>query len=349
MSIPEWFQHSLPALDQDKIQAAVNHQNQLTKPPGSLGRLEDIAVFLSSLNDEAPKVDPVHISIFASDHGIAAQGVSAFPQSVTAEMVRNFSNGGAAISVLAKSLDAKLEIINLGTVEELEPLKGVLDNRIAAGTADFSQTKAMNEHQVSLAVNVGRQTVERAYLAGAKLFIGGEMGIANTTSATALACALTDFTPTEMTGAGTGLNAESIQHKATVIDKALNKHDWNTPWECLMTFGGFEIAALTGAYISCARMGMPVVVDGFIASAAALVAERICPGVAERLIFSHQSTELGHQKILEELNANPLINLNMRLGEGSGAAVVVPLLRMACDLHNNMASFTDAKVSKSLS
>lgn len=348
MSSPEWFKHPIQPLDQNIIKQAQAQQAQLTKPLGSLGSLEALAIKLAAINNNlAPTVEPVHISVFASDHGIAKQGVSAFPQAVTAEMVRNFAHGGAAICVLAKSLNAKLEIINLGTATELEPLDGVFNSRMAAGTADFSQQQAMDEHLLSRTVNVGRQTVERAYLAGAKLFIGGEMGIANTTSATALACALLGLPAKAITGRGTGLDDATLKHKVSVIDQALKQHKdaWQNAWQCLMIFGGFEIAALTGAYISCARMGMAVLVDGFIATTAVLAAEQICPGVADRMIYAHRSAEPGHQRILQALNARPLLDLGLRLGEGSGAAIAVPLLCMACQLHNEMASFADADVS----
>lgn len=348
MSIPEWFAGPLSPLNEVQAKQALARQNELTKPPGSLGKLEELAIKLSTITEsESPRVDDVHISIFAADHGIAAQGVSAFPQSVTAEMVRNFANGGAAISVLSQTLGARLEIINVGTVSELESMDGVIDNRIGNGTADFSQQAAMNEHQLSKAIHAGRQTAERAKLNGTELFIAGEMGIANTSSATALVCALLNQPARSIAGRGTGLDDAALAHKITVIDDAIAKHSgsWTSPWQCLAVFGGFEIAALAGAYIACARMNLPVLVDGFIASSAALVANHICPGVGERLFYAHRSAEPGHQLILSALDAEPLLDLNMRLGEGSGAAVAVPLLRMACSLHNGMASFSQAGVS----
>ena len=328
-------------------EAAARQQN-LTKPPGALGQLETLAIRLAALQGVAlPRVDKVMITVFAGDHGVAAEGVSAFPQAVTGEMVRNFARGGAAISVLARQLDATLEVINLGTVNPLGPLDGVKDYHLGPGTANFTVGPAMDEHQLALALHAGRHAAERAKLAGAELFIGGEMGIANTTAATALACVLLKLAPEQLAGPGTGLDAKGVAHKVTVIARALGLHNHHaiSPLETLRRVGGFEIAALAGAYIACAHMGLPVLVDGFIAGSAALVASRLRSGVEDWLLFSHASAEPGHRLMLESLDAQPLLDLGMRLGEGSGAAVAVPLLRMACALHNEMATFAEAGVS----
>lgn len=325
------------------------HQAALTKPPGALGQLENIAIQLASLQSvEQPAVDNVHIIIFAADHGITIEGVSAFPQAVTAEMVKNFSNGGAAISVLAKEIGAKLEVLNLGTVNNTGILKGVTNVKLGAGTANFAQQAAMTDEQLSHALEAGQQTAEQAKNTGAQLYIGGEMGIGNTTAATALACVLLEEAAKTLTGPGTGLSADGVMLKTNVIEKAINLHKQHldSPLESLRRVGGFEIAALVGAYLSCAKIGLPVLIDGFISSSAALVAERICPGTRDWFIYAHSSAEPGHRIVLEALNAKPLINLQMRLGEGSGAAVVVPLLRLACALHNNMATFAQAQVSE---
>ncbi|MBI3899416.1 MAG: nicotinate-nucleotide--dimethylbenzimidazole phosphoribosyltransferase [Gammaproteobacteria bacterium] len=324
-------------------------QQILTKPPGALGRLETLAIRLATLQGVSrPAVDRVHITVFAGDHGIAAEGVSAFPQAVTGEMVRNFARGGAAISVLARTLGASLEVINLGTVNDPGALDGVKSYNLGAGTANFAREPAMTEHQLACALHAGRHAAERAHLASAQLFVGGEMGIANTTAATALACALLDAAPDQLVGPGTGLNAEGVSHKAQVIRRALDFHKshLHSPLEVLRRVGGFEIAALAGSYIACAQMGLPVLVDGFITSAAALVAVRLRPGVENWLLYSHASAEPGHRRMLSALSAQPLLDLGMRLGEGSGAAATVPLLRMACALHNEMATFAEAGVSE---
>lgn len=337
-------------------------QGQLTKPPGALGRLEEIAVQLAAWQGvEKPSLQYIHISIFAADHGVADEGVSLFPQAVTAEMVRNFARGGAAISVLAQELNVELEVINLGTVSEVEALPGVRDERIAHGTANFAHSAAMTGGQLAQALHSGRCAALRAKQKGAQLFIGGEMGIANTTSASALACALLDEAPQHLAGRGTGLDEAGVAHKATVIAAALALH--MSPLspsgrgiegegagieahEVLRRLGGFEIAGLTGAYIAAAQAGIPVLVDGYISSVAALVAVRLNPGVCRWLLFAHTSAEAGHQRVLAALGAQPLLQLGMRLGEGSGAALAVPLLRLACALHGGMATFAEAGVSE---
>lgn len=328
--------------------AAVARQGQLTKPPGALGALELLAIRLAAMQGrERPDVNRVWVAVFAGDHGVAAEGVSAFPQAVTAEMVKNFARGGAAISVAARAMGASLEVVNLGTVVDISSLPGVLHLMLGAGTANFTQTAAMTEVQCAQALDAGRQSVARAQAAGVDLYIGGEMGIANTTSAAAVACALLDAAPQDLAGPGTGLDAAGVSHKAAVITQALALHQaqCGDPSEVLRRLGGFEIAALTGAYLACAEEGVPVLVDGFISSVAALLAERITPGAAAWFIYAHTSAEPGHQRVLTALAARPLLALGMRLGEASGAAVAVPLLRLACALHNEMATFAEAGVS----
>jgi len=344
----DWLTQPCAALNATARTAALARQGQLTKPPGALGRLEDLAVQLAAWQGvERPQMQRVQVSIFAADHGIAAENVSLFPQAVTTEMVRNFARGGAAISVLAKQLDAELEVVNLGTVSTVEPLAGVRDERIAAGTANFAQQPAMSQAQCHTALQAGRAAVLRAQQAGAQLFIGGEMGIANTTAATAIACALLQDTPAMLAGPGTGLDSAGVTHKARVIAAALALHNLRAdqPQEILRCVGGFEIAGLAGAYLAAAQLGLPVLVDGYISSVAALVAARINPAARDWMLFAHTSAEPGHQRILAALSAQPLLQLGMRLGEGSGAAVAVPLLQLACALHNNMATFAEAGVS----
>ena len=346
-----WLAQPCAALNESSRAAALARQEQLTKPPGSLGKLEAIAVQLSALQGtDKPQMERLHISIFAADHGVAAEGVSAFPQAVTVEMVRNFARGGAAISVLAKHLNATLEVINLGTVLPVEPLSKVRDERIAAGTANFAQGTAMTETQLAAALQAGHAAALRAKQDGAHLFIGGEMGIANTTSASAIACALLRESPQLLAGPGTGLDSKGVAHKAVVIQRALELHRANLvqPLDVLRHVGGFEIAALAGAYLAAAQNGMAVLVDGFISTVAALTAVRIQPEVRNWLLFAHTSAEPGHQRVLVALDAQPMLQIGMRLGEGSGAATAVPLLQLACALHNNMATFAEAQVSEKL-
>ncbi len=346
-----WWMQTIQAVDQTYLQTAQTRQAQLTKPPGSLGELELVAIRLCGLQKCArPKIERVHIAVFAADHGVAEEGVSAFPQAVTVEMVRNFARGGAAISVLARALGATLEVINVGTVTDMEPLPGVINCRIASGTANISHSPAMNEAQLEKALQAGAEAANRAHAQRADIFIGGEMGIANTTSASAVACALLSVAASHLAGPGTGLNEAGVKHKARVIDKALSREciSPNDSLNILRCFGGFEIAALTGAYLRCAQLALPVLVDGYIASVAALCAQRIQAGASVWFFYGHQSAEPGHQLIMEKIAQRPLLQLGMRLGEGSGAAVAVPLLRLACALHNQMATFAEASVSEAL-
>ncbi len=345
----EWLNEPISLPDTEARQSAEARQQELTKPPGALGRLEEVAIQLAALQGVArPCVDKLHITVFAGDHGVAEENVSAFPQAVTVEMVKNFSRGGAAISVLANELKAELEVINLGTVNDPGPLKGVTNLALGSGTANFAVQAAMTEQQLSRALEAGQQAAQRAKSAGAQLFIGGEMGIGNTTAATALNCILLNETPEKLAGPGTGLSSDGVAHKVSVIQRAVNLHNEHidSPLESLRRVGGFEIAALAGAYIACAKLRLPVLVDGFITSSAALVATHICPDIKDWLLFSHASAEPGHAKVLDALAAKTLLDLQMRLGEGSGAAIAVPLLRMACALHNDMATFAEAQVSE---
>ena len=344
----DWINNPAKVLDRTAEQQALARQNQLTKPPGALGRLEELAVRLAAMQGKVnPVIEQVAIVVFAADHGIASRGVSAFPQAVTTEMVRNFANGGAAISVLARALGAELEVVNLGTVLDPGPLAKVIDRRIAPGTRDFSREPAMTQSQFHEALNIGRQSAERAKRQGGRLYIGGEMGIGNTTAATAIACALLDKSPEQLAGPGTGLDEAGVRRKAEIIRQSLllHRHLDKDVSQILQHFGGFEIVALSGAFAACAQMGIPVLIDGFIASVAALATTYLCENASDWFIFSHASAEPGHAIILESLNTKPLLNLGMRLGEGSGAATAVPLLQLGCRLHNEMATFEQAHVS----
>lgn len=341
-----WFNEPIPAPDAATLTAAQQRQTQLTKPLGSLGRLETLGATLAAMqNTQHPRIEHLWITVFASDHGVVAEGVSAFPQAVTAQMVRNFARGGAAISVLAEEWAARLEVVNLGTVEPMEDLPGVMHQRIGPGTANFVHEPAMSVDQLHEALMAGRHAADRATINGAHLFIGGEMGIGNTASASAVACSLLGRPAAYFAGPGTGLDPAGVQRKALVIERALAKQRSDQPLEALQRFGGFEIAALTGAYLRCGQLGLPALVDGFITTVAALVAVRLRPELADWLFYAHRSAEPGHQRLLEALDVQPLLDLNMRLGEGSGAAVAAPLLRAAAALHARMATFAEAGVA----
>ncbi len=344
-----WIFSKVKKLDQSARNAAIARQSQLTKPLGALGKLETIAIELAAMQGAMPSINTPYICVFAADHGIAASGVSAFPQEVTAQMVANFASGGAAISVLAKSLLAPFDIVNLGTVSATD-YPGVNNEFIGPGTANMLHQDAMTKLQCAQALEIGRNYLLHAKKCGCDMFIGGDMGIGNTTSATVLAAALIGAPAISLTGAGTGLDAEGIKHKVDIIEQVLAKHfdDQLAPEQLLQKVGGFEIAALVGSYIAAAQIGMPVLVDGFICTAAAMVAVAISPESRAWMIFSHGSAEPGHKLMLEHLQASPVLDLGMRLGEGSGAAVCVPILQIACKLHNQMATFAEAAVAGKL-
>lgn len=344
----DWLKLQPHATNETMRELARIRQAQLTKPPGALGELENIAIALAAMQGvERPCADKVWITVFAGDHGVAEENVSAFPPAVTGEMVRNFARGGAAINVLARALGARLEVINLGTVNDPGTLPNVTALRLGASTKNFTRTAAMSDEQCARAIHAGRQSAERAKHNGVHVYIGGEMGIANSTSAAALACALLGERADRLAGPGTGVDANGIARKIDAIERALKLHAeyLQDPLQALCRVGGFEIAALAGAYLACAKIGVPVLIDGFISSASALAAERLCPGTAQWFLFGHTSAEPGHQRILAALAGKPLLNLGLRLGEGSGAAMAVPLLRLACALHNEMATFSEAAVT----
>lgn len=343
----DWIYHPAKTPSETHHQEAIRRQQQLTKPAGSLGRLETLAEHIASLqHSDTPEVENIEITVFAGDHGIAAEGVSAFPQAVTAQMIQNFSAGGAAITVLAKHHRAAFSVINTGTVTELNDLPHVIDRSIAKGTANFSQNPAMNQQQLASAFAIGAEVIQKAAANHCQLWIGGEMGIANTTAATAIACSLLNKPVTTIAGPGTGVTGDALQHKIQVIENALAKHavSEGDALAALQCFGGFEIAALVGAYIAAAQQGIIVLVDGFICTVAARCAMVINPSIRPWLLLSHTSAEPGHQSLTDAFMFPPLLDLSLRLGEASGAAITLPLIQQACALHNGMATFADAGV-----
>lgn len=319
---------------------------QLTKPPGSLGRMEELAISLSAMQGNiAPMIESIEIAVFAGDHGVMDEGVSAFPQAVTGEMVKNFVRGGAAISVMAKQLGASLSVVNAGTINDEGYGDTVINQPVAAGTNNLAIGAAMTADQCAQALDLGKEVVD-GYSAYTDLVIGGEMGIGNTTSATALSAALGVASAANLVGPGTGLDEKGVNHKLTVIERALDRVGNDlTVSDIISELGGFEILALAGFYLRAAQRGFPVLVDGFISTAAALVAVKLNENARDWMLFSHISAEPGHQLLLEHLKAQPLLSLGMRLGEGSGAAVVANILQSACTLQNGMATFAEAGVS----
>ena len=344
-----WWLESVKQPNLDAKQQAEQHQLQLTKPTGALGDLELIAVKLASLQSNAhPQVNHPWITIFAGDHGVVEENISAYPQAVTRQMLQNFTTGGAAISVIAKYHQAHLQVIDCGTVGEAYEYVGVERHCIRAGTANFAKQAAMNADECRAALELGKNSVDTAKANGADIYIAGEMGIGNTCSASALACLLLNDTAEQLTGVGTGIGADQLRHKIEVIEQAIelhHKHVTGDAFKTLCAVGGLEIAAIVGAYIRCAQMGLPIIVDGFISSVAALCVVRMNPKVRDWMLFGHQSAEYGHRRILQELNAEPILKMNLRLGEGSGAGTALSLVKMACVLHNQMATFAQAAVS----
>ncbi len=345
---PDWINRDCAAPSQPHRDAALARQEQLTKPLGALGRLEAVAVELAALQaTETPGADRVPIVLFAGDHGIAAQGVSAYPPEVTVQMLRNFAAGGAAISVLARTLGLALEVIDAGTLAP-EAIPGVIADKPRNGTSDFSREPALTAAEVVFALEAGRRAIARQAERKPELVILGEMGIGNTTSAAAIAAALLPCPPAEIVGSGTGLDGEGRARKARVLAEALALHGLtgSAPVEAVLpAVGGLEIIAMVGAIIAAAQARLPILIDGFIVTVAALAAIRLNPTCRPWLMFSHRSAERGHGLLLDALGARPLIDLDLRLGEASGAATALPILRLACALHNGMATFAEAAVS----
>lgn len=344
--LPEWVRQSCPDISAAHREAALARQAQLTKPAGSLGRLEQLACELAGLQEtEKPRATIAPIVIFAGDHGVVAQGVSAYPQQVTIAMMANFAGGGAAISVLARELGSSLEVIDAGTLAQ-SPLPGIVTDKPRHGSRDFSQEAALTSTDVAFALECGKRAVMRA--GTPDILILGEMGIGNTTASAAIAAALLGVGAEETTGSGTGVDARGRALKTRVIDQALARHGLTKPGasveDVLCAVGGLEIVAICGAIVAAAQRRIPVLVDGFIVSVAALAAVRLNPSCRPYLLASHRSAEQGHRLVLEALGAQPLIDLDLRLGEGSGAALALPLLRLACALHNHMATFAEAAV-----
>jgi nicotinate-nucleotide--dimethylbenzimidazole phosphoribosyltransferase len=342
--------NALPAIDPRAGDAARARQQQLTKPPGSLGRLEDLACwFAARSRNPVPPQPRCEIFVFAADHGVAARGVSAFPQSVTVEMVGNFARGGAAINVLASLEDCRIEVVDVGVASDEPPPAGVRDERVRAGTRDLASTAAMTADELRAALAVGERCAQSAVERGARLLIAGDMGIANSTAAACLICAFTGSSPESVVGRGTGVDDAGLARKREVVGMAIARVAQIGPLEAVRTLaelGGLEIAAIAGFYMEAARQGVPVMLDGYISTAAALAAVAIEPGVVEWMLASHRSAEAGHSIALEKLKLQPLLDLGLRLGEGTGAALTVPIVRAALALHAKMATFGEAGVSE---
>ncbi|HCU68741.1 MAG TPA: nicotinate-nucleotide--dimethylbenzimidazole phosphoribosyltransferase [Desulfomicrobium sp.] len=350
MSILQSALDRISTLDPTYFDQAQSHLDSQTKPKGSLGTLERVACRLVALaGGEAPHVDPARVYTCAGDHGVAAQGVSLFPQDVTRQMVENFVREGAAINVLTRTTGVDLKVVDAGCLGGPFPEHPALVQcKVAPGTRDFTTGPAMTRQECLTALENGVRLARTAREDGMKTLCTGEMGIANTTPATALFCAYLGLEPEAITGPGTGLNAEGIRHKIRVIERALALHApvvaTGDPIDILACLGGFEIATLAGMILGGASLGMALVIDGFISSSAFAAARAIHPAVAEYAFFAHASAEPGFAAVMDGLGAAPLLNLGMRLGEGTGAAMAVFILRCAANIYNEMATFSSAGV-----
>lgn len=318
-----------------------------TKPPGSLGRLEALARQIGMIQHSTrPSLTRPAMIVFAGDHGIAEEGVSPYPQAVTAQMVANFLAGGAAINAISGVTGFTLEVVNAGVAAPLDALPGLVDIPIARGTRNFARECAMTREAALAAIAAGAQRVRHHAALGTNVIGFGEMGIANTSSAACLMSRLAGVPIDECVGRGTGLDDAGLAKKRSVLCAALARHEAATqPLDVLAAFGGFEIAMMTGAYLAAAEAKMTILVDGFIATSALLVADALAPALRDYCVFAHLSDETGHRRMLDYFGAKPLLALGMRLGEGTGAALALPLLRAAVAFLNEMASFESAGIA----
>jgi len=340
---------TVKTIDMAARDAAYAHQHSLTKPQGSLGRLEDVACWFAGRQGKViPDELNVHICVFAADHGVVEEGISAYPSVVTGEMVKNFAAGGAAINVLAKQCGASLSVVDVGVQSDLSGVEGIVHAKVRAGTANIVKEAAMSEWEYWQAVEVGQIQAEQAIANGANLLIAGDMGIGNTTASAALICELALLAPEKVVGRGTGVSDEAYELKVSAVRRALQRAQETPMKDVLRELGGLEIAAMAGFYRQAARQGVPILLDGFISTAAALAAVAWDAHTAGWMLASHVSDEKGHRLALEALGLEPFIDLKLRLGEGSGAALVVPLLQSAIALHRQMATFEEAGVSGSI-
>ena len=340
--------------DADAMARAEARQQNLTKPPGSLGRLEEVSIRLAGIyGTERPAIGGKAVIVAAGDHGVVAQGVTGYPQEVTAQMVLNFLAGGAAISVMSRHLGIRQVVVDAGVAAEIPAFAGTMADvefrslKIGRGTADISQGPAMSREQAVRCLEEGIGLAVEVIESGVDLLATGDMGIGNTTASSAITSAVTGHPPEETTGEGTGRTPEEMQHKIGVVRTALevNAPDTNDGVELLAKVGGFEIGVLAGVILGSAVMRKPVVVDGFISGAAALVANAVCPAARDYMLPSHVSAERGHRAALAGLGLTPLLDLGMRLGEGTGAALAIPIVEAAAATLSEMATFAEAGVS----
>ncbi|MCG8490759.1 MAG: nicotinate-nucleotide--dimethylbenzimidazole phosphoribosyltransferase [Sneathiellales bacterium] len=337
---------AIQPLDRKEIQEIQNRIDLKTKPPGSLGALEELALSIALIQDsDTLEIRKPCMLVFAGDHGVAKHGVSIAGSEVTQQMVLNFLNGGAAINAFCKANSMEMKVIDAGIKFPVDDTPDLISQSAGLGTDDISETSAMSEDQLDLCLQQGAEIVEKQITAGSNLIGFGEMGIGNTTSAAAVAGTLLTLKAEDIVGRGTGIDDDQFALKTRLVNKALSRAQVSQPKDALKELGGFEIAQICGGILAAAKNKTAVLIDGFIVTAAALAACRIAPACRDYLLFAHHSMENGHARLLEELKATPLLDLGLRLGEGSGAALALPLLRSACAFYNEMATFESANVT----
>ena len=339
---------TIQPLDEPAMRSARARQDTLTKPPGSLGRLEELSIQLAGIKaDPFPSVERKAVIVMAADHGVASEGVSAYPAEVTAQMVQNFLDGGAAINVLARMAEARVSVVDIGVAVEFGAVSGLIQRKVMCGTRSLAQGPAMTRQEAELALQVGVDVLNEEAAKGLDLVATGDMGIGNTTPSSAIAAVMTGLPVAQVVGRGTGIDDQGLERKIKVIEQALavNRPDPRDALDVLHKVGGLEIAGLAGVMIAAAGRRIPVVVDGFISTAAAMIAVGLAPGVREYLISAHQSVEVGHRAMLSHLGLTPLLDLNLRLGEGTGAALAFHLIEASTRILREMATFDEAGVS----
>jgi len=336
-------------LDQTAMNSARTRQDRLTKPQGSLGRLEKLSIQVAGITGQVrPHINHKVVTVMAGDHGVVAEGVSAFPQAVTPQMVMNFLYGGAAINVLSKHVGARVVIVDMGVAAPMDAHPQLISRRVAAGTGNIAKGPAMTREQAVESILSGVEVVEAEIAKGLDILATGDMGIGNTTPSAAIACVVTGRSASEIVGRGTGVDDEGLRRKVAAVENALkvNQPDLNDGLDILSKVGGFEIGGLAGAILGAAANRKPIVIDGFISTAAAIIAVTIAPQVKDYLIAAHCSQELGHRLMMEWLGVTPLLDMNMRLGEGTGAALAISLVEASCKILDEMATFGEAGVSE---
>jgi nicotinate-nucleotide--dimethylbenzimidazole phosphoribosyltransferase len=338
----------IPIIDGSLVDEAQRRLDNLTKPRGSLGRLEEFARrYVSMRGDINARIKKKAIIVFAADHGVVEEGVSAYPKDVTYQMVFNFLRGGAGINVIARYVGAEVKVVDIGVDHDFGPVSNLIDRKIARGTANMTKMPAMSRDTACKAVEVGYETATEMIEHGVDILATGEMGIGNTTASSAVTAVYTRKSVREVTGRGTGIDEKTLEMKISAIERALavNRPDRNDPLDVLSKVGGLEIAGITGMIIGAANRRIPIVLDGFISSVGGLIASKMNPNIRNYLFAAHRSVEVGHKAVLEELGLEPFVDLNLRLGEGTGAAIGIDLISLGLTILDEMATFAEAGVS----